>query len=532
MLVLLPVILLLFTALALLVLQQVRPGFGYAWLAAAGLSLATWGLLLAYHFRPVAPLVVTGWLPVQGLAPLFTFQVDAVSWPYAFALVGLLVAVILTAAARMQLRTGPIAWAGSLAITGAGLLAVLAGDLPTLVAAWTLIDIIELSVILLNGSEQGRPQQAVLAFAARVTGTLVAILAYLFSSSQNQPLTFTQMVPGAGLILLVAAGLRLGVVPLHLPYTQEVRMRRGLGTVMRLVAPASALPLLSRLPEWVAPPAWSVFLLVFSALAAVYGSAMWLTSRDELNARPYWLIALAGIAVACSLRGQPQAALAWGLALLLTGSIIFLYSARPRRFPAVLLLGAIGLSGMPFTPSAGGWNGLIVPPFNLLDIILIFTHSLLLLGFLRFALFERPVLSTSERWVQVMYPFGLFMLIVTQWLIGIFGWPGSLTAGIWWGPLISAGLAAAMLFGYRQFSRAAALAGRLDVLALVGSRVGHALSALLRLDWLYRFLWLIYGLVQNLVGFVTTILEGAGGLLWALLLLVLLASLLISGGVS
>ncbi len=529
MLVLLPVFLLLFAALALLVLQQVRPGFGYAWLAATGLSLATWGLVLAYHFRPTPPFVVMGWLPVVGLAPLLTFQVDAVSWPYAFALVSLLVAVILTAAARMQLRTGPTAWAGSLAITGAGLLAVLAGDLLTLVAAWMLIDLIELSVILLNGSQQQQSPQAVLAFAARVTGTFVAVLAFLYSRSQGETLTFTNIVPGAGLFLLVAAGLRLGVVPLHLPYSQEVRMRRGLGTILRLVAPASALPLLSRLPQWVAAPGWSVFLLVFSALAAIYGSAMWLSSHDELNARPYWLIALAGMAVACSLRGQPQAALAWGLALLLSGGVIFLYSSRPHRFPAILLLGFIGLSGLPFTPSAGGWNGLIVPPFNLLDVILIFAHSLILLGFLRFALVDRPLLVTSERWVQVMYPFGLFMLIASQWLIGIFGWPGSLTMGVWWGSAASLALSVTMLFGFRRLRQIALVEGRLEWLALVGGRVGRGLSAFLRLDWLYRFLWLIYGLVQGLVRFITTILEGGGGLLWALLLLALLATLLKTG---
>ncbi len=532
MLVLLPVFLLLFTALALLVLQQVRPGFGYAWLAATGLSLATWGFVLAFHFRPVPPFVVMGWLPVEGLAPLLTFQVDAVSWPYAFALVSLLVAVILTAAARMQLRTGPTAWAGSLAITGAGLLAILAGDLLTLIAAWTLIDIIELSVILLSGSGQRQPQQAVISFAARVTGTFVAVVAFLYSASQGVALTFTDMVPEAGLFLLVAAGLRLGVVPLHLPYSQEVRMRRGLGTILRLVAPASALPLLSRLPQWVAPPGWSIFLLVFSALAAVYGSGMWLAGKDELNARPYWLISLAGMAVASSLRGHPRAALAWGLALLLSGGVIFLYSARPYRFPVILLLGGIGLSGLPFTPSSGGWAGLVVPPFNLLDMILIFAHSLLLLGFLRFALAERPLLVTSERWVQVMYPFGLLILIAAQWLIGVFGWPNSLAAGVWWGAVASTALAAGLLFGFQRLRQIAIVGGRLDWLALVGGRVGHGLSAFLRLDWLYRFLWLVYGLVQSLVRFLTTILEGGGGLLWALLLLALLATLLKAGGVS
>lgn len=532
MLVLLPVFLLLLTALAFLILQQVRPSFGYSWLAAVGLSLVAWAMLLAFHFRAIPPLTVMGWLPVEGRAPLFTFQIDAVSWPYAFALVSLLVGVILTAAARMQPNTGPTAWAGSLAITGAGLLAVLAGNPLTLIVGWTVIDLIELGVLLLSGSRQQQPRQTVVLFAARVVGTFVAVWAILYSRSQGETLTYSNMLPGAGLFLLVAAGLRLGVVPLHLPYTHEVRMQRGLGSILRLVAPASALPLLSRLPQWVAPPGWSVFLLIFSALAAVYGSAMWLAARDELEGRPYWVIALSGMAVACSLRGQPQAALAWGLALILSGGVIFLFSTRPRGLPVIALLGLLGLSGLPFTPAASGWHGLIVPPFTLLDVILIGAQSLLLLGYLRFALVERPPLGGAERWVQVMYPFGLLLLVAAHWLIAIFGWEGSLTLGAWWASAAAVALSLAALAGFRRLKQLSAAAGRFRWLAQIGRRIGRILAAVLRLDWLYRFLWLLYRFVQGLVRFLTTILEGGGGLLWALLLLALLMTLLDIGGAS
>ncbi len=43
------------------------------------------------------------------------------------------------------------------------------------------------------------------------------------------------MPPQAGLLLIVAAGLRLGVLPVHLPYNSESSLRRGLGTMLRLV---------------------------------------------------------------------------------------------------------------------------------------------------------------------------------------------------------------------------------------------------------------------------------------------------------
>jgi hypothetical protein len=56
------------------------------------------------------------------------------------------------------------------------------------------------------------------------------------------------------------------------------------------------------------------------------------------------------------------------------------------------------------------------------------------------------------------------------------------------------------------------------------------LSDLLHLDWLYRSIWFIFGLLGRLISVATAMLEGDGGVLWALLLLALLVSLVGRGG--
>jgi len=533
MLVLLPVVLMFFTALALLIWQRVRPAFGYAWLATSSLSFIIWGFLLYLRFHPQEPFFISGWRPLEGDASILSFALDGVSWPYAFALVSLLVGIILTASARLELNTTPWAWAGSLAITGAGLLAIMAGNPLTLILSWTVIDLIELGVIVRSATISRQAQQAVIAFAARVGGTLMVVFALVLSRWRGELLILSEVLPEVGVFLLLAAGLRLGVVPLHLPYTHEVRMRRGLGTVLRLVAPASALPVLSRLPPTVAPPDLAVFLLIFSALASLYGAAMWLAARDELNGRPYWLITLAGMAVGCAIRGRPDAALAWGVTVLLVGGTILLFSARRRSILFIPILALVGLTGLPFTPSASGWDGLIVLPFNLLDIILIVAHSLLLLGFVRHLLADRTDLGAMDRWIQVMYPFGLLVIVLSYWILGITGWQGSLTLGIWWGAAASVLIASAGIFPLYRYLQAVALDQGNSNWAIISIRsVGKVLSFIFRLDWIYRFFWSVYAVVQRLVRFITVILEGDGGVLWTLLLLALLATLLGSGGVQ
>jgi hypothetical protein len=239
------------------------------------------------------------------------------------------------------------------------------------------------------------------------------------------------------------------------------------------------------------------------------------------------------MAVGSSIRGRPDAALAWGVTVLLAGGVILLFSARRRTIMFIPILALIGLTGLPFTPSASGWDGLIVLPFTLLDIILIVAHSLLLLGFIRHMLSDRTDLGIMDRWIQVMYPFGLLILVVSYWLLGVMGWEGSLTVGVWWGALASVLLATGGLFLLFRYLQAAAGEGASSNWAIVFIRsTGRVLSFIFRLDWVYRFFWSIYALLQRLVRFLTIILEGDGGVLWALLLLALLATLLAAGGPS
>jgi hypothetical protein len=531
MLILAPVLLLLFAALLIFVLQQVRPGFGLTWLISGLLTLGVWGLLIYFHFNPLPPFTITGWRPVEGEGAALLFLLDDVSWPYAFSLVGLLVAVIFTAATRFQTGTSPWSWLGSILITAAGLLAVMAGNPLTLVLAWTMVDMIELGVMLRSSTQPIQAQQSVLAFSARVAGTFLAIWALLMNQAAGSAMTLESITDESGLVLLLAAGLRLGVVPLYLPFTNEVRMRRGLGTVLRLAAPATALTVLSRLPAWVAPPNWALAMLVFTALAAFYGSAMWAAAKDELSARPYWLISLAGMAVACAVRGRPQAAIPWGVVLLLSGGIIYLQAIRDRRIIFLPMMGFFALTGLPFTPAASGWQGLVVLPFTLLDVVFLFSHVLLLVGYARHMLGQSARLTDMERWVQALYPFGLLVLVASLWFLGLRGWQGSLTVGTWWASALSTVLALLALGGIAFLRRSGVqMEGRLNWILALANRIGGGLSGILRLDWFYRFLWAVYGVLQGLIQFFITLLEGEGGLLWALLLLALFVTILRPGG--
>jgi hypothetical protein len=530
MLVLLPIFLLLLTALSILLLQRIRPAFGFSWVIAALSSVAAWGILLAFHWYPPPPFVVRDWIPAGGFISDLSFGIDNNAWPYGISLVSLVVGAVLTAGARLQHRSNPIVWAGSLAITAMGLFGTFATSPLALLLAWSSVDLFELAIMLGSIRASRLNQQAVIAFSARAAGSFLVILAMAVSYAQKISLTLDTAPPGAGVFLLVAAGLRLGVLPLHLPYPQEVLMRRGLGNMLRMVAPASSLVILARLPASAVPSGWAPYMLAFTGLSAVYGGVMWLTAEDEVKGRPYWIIALAGMAISCVIQGQPAASLAWGVALLLSGGVLFLFSARRARILFIPALGVLALTGLPFTPAASGWTGLLTPPFNFLDSIFLLAMPLLIVGYVRHALRPGDALETLDRWIQVVYPFGLFLVAGTFWVIGVFGWPGSLTVGVWWGALSSALLALGGWLWLKLSSRfRIAQARPPGWFALLMQQSRERLAAFFRLEWAYQLLGLIYQLLQRIVQLITTILEGDGGVLWVLLLLALLVSM-IQGG--
>lgn len=541
---LLPIALLFLAALGIGVLMQLRPGIGYAWLIGALGSLLAVGAAVILRWHVPLQITIQQWSPFPGLSSPPAFRLDASSWPYVFGLAVLALAFILTDAARLETEARPLNWAAGLALAGLGILAVMSANPLTLVFTWTAVDLVEFLMVLSSTSGRRMGVQTVTAFSVRVMGTLLVILAILLAQSQAIDFILTPIPPSLAIFMLLAAGLRLGVLPLNLPYTREVYAWRGLGNVMRMIGPASSLVVLGRMPDQVVPASSQGLLLGLAALAALYGAAMWLSANDEVNGRPYWAIALAAFAVSSSINGNPHASIIWGTALILSGSLLFFFSVRRRQIMFIPLLGMLGIAGLPYTPAAAGVPGLAGDQFHLFTLLFIAAHVLLLWGYFRHIFRARDELYRLERWVHVVYPTGLMALVLAQWVIALLGWNGSLTVGVWWESVVVAVVAATgivMAYSLRGFF---ALANGTDENANAAqrtiaatwrwirnflSRAGIVMGNVLALNWLYRFIRWLYRGLQNVILLLTAMLEGEGGILWALVILALIISMILTG---
>jgi hypothetical protein len=516
--ILISVLLLFVTALA--ILQGMRPNHRFAWLIAAGGAFLAWASVLLWQAR--MPLLLE--LPAWGSGALFAdspfFLADHVNWPYALALTTLGLAVILTAVVRENFPA-PFPWAGALTLIGFGLLAVLADNPLTLVVVWAALDVTELLTQLV--SVEGHASERVVAgFAARTVGMGLVLWAGWVSLSRGVALDFRSPLPEAGVYLILAAGLRLGVLPLHLAYDTESAVRRGFGTALRLVSAASSLVILARIPaQGITSPLAPVLLLLVAA-AGVYGGWMWMRSPDELAGRPYWVITLSSLAIASALRGNPIGSVAWGVALILAGGALFLSSVQHKILQRVLLVAGLwGISSLPFSPTASGWGaGADILWASWLSWpMLITAQALLAAGFIRQTL--RPAssvpLDAQMAGARTIYPIGIGLPLAVLVLLGLFGWDGARLPGTLPAGLTAAALTAALLW----------LTPRLRWLNPVRAHwIRPQESEPSRLDSFYNAFWHLYRSLGRLSESISAMLEGDGGILWALLFLVLFLSLL------
>jgi hypothetical protein len=518
MIIFLTVLILFLVAIALVTLHWMRPEFRYAWLIAAGGSLLSWISVFAWQFRLPLNFQLPRWEPTSLFLSPLSYTADTLTWLFAISVTTLVLAVIMTAAARENFPA-PIAWAATLVLGGLGLLAVLADNPLSLLMVWSAIDLAELVAQLRSVDGPQLKEKVVTSFAARIAGVGMLLWASVVSISTGTPMNFQDAPPQAGLWLLLASGLRLGVFPLHLPYASESAIRRGFGTTLRLVSAASSLILLVRIPSTSVISVFTPILLLFTALAAVYGGLMWLRAPEDIVARPFWLIGLASLAMASALRGNPVGAAAWSCALLLSGGALFLSSAHHIWLSRALWVGIWGITALPLSITATGWAG-SMPSFWLARPLLLLGQALLLAGYLRHIsrVSLHKNLGKLDRSAQYLYPLGIGILLVMLLLLGFWGWVGALQVGSLLTALTGILLGGAVVW----------MAPRIRILTPVRAHWIRPTTTSW-MDWFFQGLWRFYRIGSRLTGTFSSILEGDGGFMWTLLGLILIISLLAQG---
>lgn len=491
---------------------------GYAWFGAVSGGLIAWILILLSYPKDSVSIRVLNWSGGGLLFSSPTLLLDRFSWPFALAISTLLVSVLLTDVVRGE-EIHPRSWSTSLGLTGFGLLSIFSGNPLTLALTWGILDLVEILTRFRKVTTNQQREHVVISLSARIFGSMLLILAVFRVSNLEINLEFPNIPPQATGLFVLAAGLRLGILPPQSPYLKEIPTRRGLGTQRRLIPVAASTILLTRVASVSTNPEWSLGLIITAAMALVYGSLAWLWAKNELDGRPFWIVGLSAFTIVACVGSHLLASQIWGLSLIFSGGLLFLYSYHDQKVLWLPILGMLGFIALPFTPA---WFGLSIFIGKNFVFWLIFILGLvtLVFGYLRHMMRSSDLEQPLERWAWIVYPLGLAIMPITHfwviWTLGGLAIPSQGVGSIyWWVGLLALVLVAPLYY-----------VSRFDI--SFSQQARQVISEVASLGWLYKALWWIIRTLGIVYNYFLRMLEGDGGVLWAVLILLLVLAFFVN----
>ena len=471
------------------------------WLAWLGAFVA-W--LLGLAAVPWRGATVWHGLAARGASwPAGVWRLDERTWP--LALVGVTtvwVALLVEAARGASRREDTAGWGGLLWMGGLAPLVALGASPVALVMGWALADVTALLADVLRFRRPRHREAAIWAFFWRAVTWPVALAAVLPAGGSGglRPVWWLAVV----MRLAVAAAVQPSFVAGDKP-----RWRLVLG-LENLLATLGAV-------TWAAKNISSPLTggaLAAVALLALWGAWRWVGAISPLRALASCGLALGGLAVLAAGQGMERAALAWVfLALAVPVGLAWTPHRRKTLWP-FLLAWVLPLGLWPFTPGSAA--------------LTLWRHPRTLWGGLAAAAWVMSVGAVAYQSKRLPLPANQPSREGRAFcLLGMAVWAATLWGGRLWPALRPTGGMGTWAWG----AGAAVMAlGALGM--IIATRVQRppsrwrVLLARQTTSLGERLFWGTYRLIARLLNTFSLLLEGESGVLWALVLLVMLAALL------
>lgn len=527
MLIILPSAVLFAAALLVVVQGRVRSRLGTLWIILAGVAYLVWVGVVLLRLRFPGALEISNWLPGMISQDRLGFEFSPASWFIAINWLALLVCVVFANSALLEDRNSVFILAGSFGISALTLVSLISTSLLSFVITWTMIDFMEFVLLVRVIPEKQTVGKELISLTFRSAGTFLVIAALALSSGSGANASIGSANGFVYTLLILGAGLRMGVLPLHGTFIPEETVRRTMGSLSRLAAPISAFALLTQLPSFQGGAGQFPAIAIGAGIAAIFGAIMWATSLNDLNGRQYFVLALAGIGILSAIDGQPEFVVAVAGILVTVGGFLFTYPLKERRLLPAFVLLLLSVFGFPLTPYTGLWNG----NWSVTRLVQLLAMAVVIFGVLRHYSKKENATADEETWITFFTRSGLIVLAVSPWLSLV--WSKeliSLKPGWWYSVILSAIVLAG--FFYRiYFSSRLNKADRamqfIRDIAVVGAKT---LRNVLKFDWFFGVFSWFYKQLQQMIQFFESILEGEGGVLWSLVFLAILISVLASAG--
>lgn len=484
---------------------------GLAWLASLIASVLGLVWAVSLYWLPERSLS----LPISDLSLEFSIHHQTVF--QIILVMSLIVFIIMTVPARIDTRRQIIVWSDMLILALIGLFTMSAGNAWTVLVGWLALDGFE---IFLSLSDRGDPEasfQVYRGMVSRLIGIGLAIIAVGLGMGVNPSSTSESLA-------VLAVVFRIGIFPLQNSYLSSLSgIRPGVRVVLKAFSVLFTLPFLAGVKVLLIGNGLFTMLLIFATFSAFYNSLTWLYPREEVGAEDweYPLNVATAFLFISAIRSHPEAMIVWASALVFVLVPYLFYSHHNRWLNALMLLNLLLLVGLPGTPFAAGWQGLVMPQLNWTDIYIIFSYVSLLSG-LSLRLFGTDTRNgqVEETWMHTLVPFGYLLTFFVLILSNLMDRNFFSESGVAWAAvatLILTGALTARLMGF--FEEENLSPGKRWV-PYLSHRMENFTRSLSTLDWLSRPINGVLSFFSAGMRLVNGVFEGYMGVLWEFLLLI------------
>jgi hypothetical protein len=526
MLLLLPVLFLIIAAIAIQVLGRIRFSIAQSWIFAMVTSSIIWILFSVLRIID-PPLLAVNYLDqgiLNGIQLIFHF--NATTWVFGFLLLTMLSAILLVDLSRLSGKNNLVAWSGAMVVTAAGILVCMSGSFVAFILASTFLDLSLLTVGLVANRQSSQVKEVVVDFSLRVAGTFILLTTF---SNNNFDLMSLQSESSGGVFFIFLAGLilRMGVIHPSGTSMPEYPIRRNLLILIQMIVPVTTFAIISRLS--IPTLDGSIYGFIFFTLIGIaLVKALRQTFRKSGDQKA-WIDVISILGIGLLLLEQTNAILPLGIVMISIGGAVSVTDPRLKRTNVFLIILMLGMIGLPFTPSNGLWIKSIGMEFGFRVFLYNLALFLVILGVSKNFLNNISRNLSNKKWVDASNSMSPIILMISPWIY--LPWNKSLT-GTAIGmiiPGILIGFILARLVFWKWWHKIVQHVGQ--VIEKIGSEV-HVITKLiadlLKFKWLVNLLKAINRIVEWLVTSTIRMLEGEGGLLWALVFLVLITSIIVT----
>jgi hypothetical protein len=521
MLLLLPLIFFALIATALGILRLRRMRMAYLWLLPAIIALVCWVVFIILPIPAAGNVFHTPGLFSLSVAGGLSFNLDETSWGFIYLVVSLVLVYFLTLLIRLDEEKRTLLWIGWLVLSAIAILSFAAGNLTTLIVSWFLFDILDFLFTFLILHSGGLEGSLVGSFTLRLVSLGLLIIAGIFMSPEKAQWLPAPLAPFAYFLLFFAAFFRTGLLPIRFENREGEEKSSSFIFLKETLLVLSGFSLLSFLPvQYLSNISQIILTTIFFLLSLTF---VLLSIMKKSKCMDLWMKSILCLGCMCVFAGSPIALVGWGGVAMLGSGISYFYTQRSRRNQIFAWLGILSLSGLPYSIAGFALAGLTTSLSIFWLIPGLFVYSFLLFDFIRIIREPGEEKETIEPLYLAFYIFGLFQFALSPFAILIKN--PVLAANVirfWWVGIALLALCLGLFWLEKRI--------RISKTALenMTSRISGLFKSF-SFEWLVKFWqWLSWSL-SAIVQFLTRLLEGEGGVIWAIVILSLLVSLLSVG---